>query len=603
MSEVGLHPLEMILRLCAAVAPEPWYPRLFANQEGVDRQALGQCLEELWLSGLIERADGGPEKGPAIHLTREGQRVLLDPEALERLRAGEPVSTSDRGAVIRGALRSRMRPIVTVALLLLNVLVFGWGYREARAKNLDNDFLSGAVKGPVTAENLRKQQEVMRIQEKSGSLSPANLIDEQWWRLLTAGFVHFGFLHLLMNMFVLYSAGRFIEQMWGHVRYLVIYIAAVLGGCCLSVAHEAVQMAGASGAVCGLLAAEAVWFLFNRRYLPRTLLRRARTIFLVNLVLLIFISSFKNVSAWGHFGGAAAGAMTAMLLQLHRFGPPVWRWLAMIGFVPMVWYGHYTIEHARATDPKWQQIERDVIQEHFAKPVAEARADADKLYKETALPLLEKHPTRRDAPKVEKVLAELSQERDMLQTLDEALARFAPRIGPIAEKKLQRYRAWVAGRLTLIVSAEKTLRNGEKWFPPTQREQFEFETLYLRVTDATVSDAMADYHRQIRPLFDIERSQRSPAALQETQAALIEQRQELSALLRELRAAGPYEDEIAETARRTAIGYAVACRRLFDLVQQDLNSEAEDTDKRKRALEKAENRAEENRLKWRELVE
>lgn len=464
MSEAGLHPLEMILRLCASVAPEPWYPRLFAKQEGVDRQALGRCLEELWQSGLIERTDGGPENGPAVTLTREGQRVLLDPEALERLRAGEPVSANDRGAVIRGALRGRTRPIVTVALLVLNVLVFGWGYLEARAKNLDTIFLRGTIggQGPVTPEDIRKQNEVDRIQQKIGSLTPSNLIEEQWWRLLTAGFVHFGFLHLLMNMVVLYTAGRFIEQMWGSLRYLVIYLVSVLGGSCLSAAHEVGHMAGASGAVCGLLAAEAVWFFFNRGYLPRALLSRARTIFLVNLVLLIFISSFKNVSAWGHFGGAAAGALSAMLLQLHRFGPPVWRWLAIIGFVPMAWYGHYAIERARATDPRWFAAEDKQFEDRYARPILKAMRKAREVYFEKVEPVLETHPTRRDAAKVEAVMPIIEEQKRELTSQADELAHAGPYHSPEAEEARAVGRQFVLATVELFNLAEQLLEKGEQ---------------------------------------------------------------------------------------------------------------------------------------------
>ncbi|MGH7171327.1 MAG: rhomboid family intramembrane serine protease [Gemmataceae bacterium] len=464
MSEAGLHPLEMILRLCAAVAPEPWYPRLFAKQEGVDRQALGRCLEELWMSGLIERADGGPEKGPAISLTRDGQRVLLDPEALEHLRAGEPVSSNDRGGIIRGALRSRMRPVVTVALVLLNVMVFAWGYLEARAKKLDNDFLSGtvAVKGPLTLEDVRKQNEVYRIQEKSGSVSAYNLIEGEWWRLLTAGFVHIGFLHLLMNMVFLYLAGRFIEQMWGHVRYLIIYLSAVLGGSCLATAHNVAGVAGASGAVCGLLGAEGVWFLFNRRYLPRDLLRRARMIFLVNLVLLIFISSFKNVSAWGHFGGAAAGALTAMLLQLHRFGPPVWRWLAIVGFAPMAWYGQYAIEHARATDPEWLAVEdKQFVHRHYGA-VQKAMKKARQVYSDEVKPVLEIHPTRRKPAKVEKVLSSLEEQNRELTSVADGLARAGPYHSPDAKEARKVGQQYVFAAVELFNRAENLLRRGEK---------------------------------------------------------------------------------------------------------------------------------------------
>lgn len=479
MSEAGLHPLETILRLCAAAAPEPWYPRLFAKQQGVDRHALGQCLEELWLSGLIERADGGPEKGPAISLTREGQRVLLDPEALRRLRAGEPLSSSDRGAVVRQALRGRLRPLVTVALVLLNVLVFAWGYLEAHSKQLDTDFLRGTavVKQPPTPREIRRQNEVYRIQEASGSLSAYNLIDGQWWRLLTAGFVHIGFLHLLMNMVVLYLAGRFIEQMWGHFRYLLIYVAGVLGGTSLAVAHNVGGIAGASGAVCGLLAAEAVWFLFNRKYLPRALFRQARTIFFVNLVLLIFISSFKNVSGWGHFGGGAAGALTALLLQLHRFGPPLWRWLAIVGFVPMVWYGHYAIEHARATDPKWLAVEDLQFVDRYANPVREAMNKAREIYAEEIKPVLEIHPTRRDPAKVRAVLPIVSEQEQELSSLTDRLARAAPYHSPDAEHAREVGRQYVHSGVELFHLAEHVLRQGEKRTDKERRAVREQEQL------------------------------------------------------------------------------------------------------------------------------
>src|SRR6185437_4096227 len=126
-----------------------------------------------------------------------------------------------------------------------------------------------------------------------------------------------------------------------HVRYLVIYLAGLLGGSCLGIAYspDVPVLVGASGAVCGLLGAEAVWFLFNGKYLPRYLLRQARFSLITTFLLLVFISSFRNVSGWGHFGGAAAGALAALLFHLQRFGPPVWRWLALLGFVPLFWFG------------------------------------------------------------------------------------------------------------------------------------------------------------------------------------------------------------------------------------------------------------------------
>jgi membrane associated rhomboid family serine protease len=605
MSEDGLHPLESILRLIAAAAPEPWYPRLFAKQAEVDAHALGCCLEDLWLSGLIERADGGPEKGPAITLTRAGQRVLLDPEALQRLHAGEPISSDDRGGIVRQALTGRIRPVVTVTLILLNVLVFVWGYSVARDQRLDNDFLRGTaiVRQPPTQEEIRRQNAVYAIQEKSGSVSAKDVIEGQWWRLLTAGFVHIGFLHLLMNMVFLYLAGRFIEQMWGHIRYLVIYLAGVVGGFCLGVAHNVGGNAGASGAVCGLLGAEAVWFLFNRRYLPRALVRQARTNFFINLVLLVFISSFKDVSGWGHFGGGVAGALTAMLLQLHRFGPPLWRWLALLGFLPLAWYGRYAIEHARAVDPRWREIEREVLRERFAEPVAEALKQAHKVYEKSALPVLEKHPERREAEEVEKARSALAEQREQLQALDAALARFGPLGSRMAEEKRRHYRARIASRLHLLASADEALRDGKKPQPSAEREQQDFESLYLGPTNATVSEAMSVYRKDIRPLFETEPGRRETAALEKARDALIEQGPRLVELHNELEAAGPYDDDTAEKARRAALDYVGACVKLLESCKSGVAAGTNDTKTRKQTLDKREKQVELYRKLWRDKVE
>jgi rhomboid protease GluP len=456
MHEDGLHPCETILRLCAAAAPEPWYPRLYIAQEGVDPSIVRHCLEELWMSGLIERADGGPEKGPAISLTQEGQRVLLDPESLQRLRMGQPISRMDRGGHIRKALYGRARAVVTLLLILFNVLIFAWGYFAACDKNIGNDFLRGV------AEEREKQNVLQQIQEKSGALSAYHLIDGQWQRLLTAGFVHFGFLHLSLNMVFLYLAGRFIEPMWGHVRFLVIYLAGVLGGSCLAVVHNVAELSSASDAVCGLLAAEAVWLLFNHRYLPRPLRRSLRTSLLVNLVLLVFIGSFRNVGSWGLLGGGVAEAMTALLLQLHRFGPSVWRWLALVGFVPLVWYGPYAVDRARHTNPAWQEIEEKHFLTRLRPQVQQSTKRALEVYQEKIGPLLERHPTRRDPAQVKAALPLLDEQQHQLNAVVEQLARAGPYVSPETEEARQVGQEYTLAMREWFAAAEHVLQSGDK---------------------------------------------------------------------------------------------------------------------------------------------
>ena len=459
MNEDGLHPLESILRLCAAAAPEPWYPRLFAKQEGVDRQELSRCLEELWQSGLIEKGKGDAENGPAISLTREGERVLLDPEASQRLRDGEPLSDYDRGARIRQALSGRVRPLVTRLLVALNLFVFAVCYYYTDKVGATNAFLSGSVTAPVAI-----------VLDRCGLLSPRALLDQQWWRLLTTGFIHVGFMNLLMNAVALFFAGRFVEQLWGRLPYLTIYLVSLLGGNCLGVARGGGLIAGAAAGICGLLAAEALWFLFNRRYLPRDLRGQARTNAMMSVLLLAMILFFTNMNPWSDIGGAASGAIAAFLLQLHRFGPPPWRWLALAGFAPLVWYGHYTIERARLTNPEWQKVEDRYFESRFRPAVLRSAKKADEIYREKVESILEMHPERRDAAKVEEVLPILNEQQQELNAVAEQLAHAGPFGSPEAEEARQVGRDYVLSLSEWLAAAEHMLRIGKNRTDKDRRE-------------------------------------------------------------------------------------------------------------------------------------
>src|SRR5262249_41261398 len=127
MNAVAMHPLEAILRHCAAAEPGPWYPREYAHSTGLCWDDLADCLEDLWLEGLIQQARGDKARGPAVVLSPEGKRVLDDPEALERLRNGQSSAPGGRAAVIPRSLRFPRRPILTRLLVLANVAVFAYG--------------------------------------------------------------------------------------------------------------------------------------------------------------------------------------------------------------------------------------------------------------------------------------------------------------------------------------------------------------------------------------------------------------------------------------------------------------------------------------------
>jgi membrane associated rhomboid family serine protease len=135
--------------------------------------------------------------------------------------------------------------------------------------------------------------------------------DGQVWRLVTAGFLHWGIFHLAMNMFALYQLGLLLEPLLGNVRFAALYLASLLAGSfgALLVTPLA-ETAGASGAVFGLLGAAIVVArsrgidLMASGLLPVLLLNLAIT----------FFPGF-NISIGGHIGGLIGGGLVMLVMD------------------------------------------------------------------------------------------------------------------------------------------------------------------------------------------------------------------------------------------------------------------------------------------------
>ena len=138
----------------------------------------------------------------------------------------------------------------------------------------------------------------------------------EWWRILTAGFTHFGVAHLAMNMISLYFLGRFVEPALGRTKFFALYFASLLAGTAgaLMLQPSLGLTAGASGAIFGLLGASAVGL--RQRGVP-LMQSSIGTMIILNLVITFTIS---GVSIGGHLGGLVGGAVcgSAMLAPMHR---------------------------------------------------------------------------------------------------------------------------------------------------------------------------------------------------------------------------------------------------------------------------------------------
>ena len=133
------------------------------------------------------------------------------------------------------------------------------------------------------------------------------LDDGEWWRLITTGFVHFGFLHIAFNMLMLYRFGEMLEPALGRVRFGALYFAALLGGAlgALVLSPNAFT-GGASGAVFGLMGAVAVGS--QRMGLRDT---GVGGLIVVNLLISVAV---PGISLGGHIGGLIAGAVVGSAL-------------------------------------------------------------------------------------------------------------------------------------------------------------------------------------------------------------------------------------------------------------------------------------------------
>jgi membrane associated rhomboid family serine protease len=130
----------------------------------------------------------------------------------------------------------------------------------------------------------------------------------EWWRLVTAMFLHYGALHLFLNMTLLLQLGGYLEDKLGPLRFLALYLLAGLGGNVTAyvLTDQNKAAAGASTAVFGLVAAMIV---INRR-----LRLDISTLVPLLVVNLLFTFSVPHVSITGHLGGLAVGAVVAVIL-------------------------------------------------------------------------------------------------------------------------------------------------------------------------------------------------------------------------------------------------------------------------------------------------
>jgi rhomboid protease GluP len=138
----------------------------------------------------------------------------------------------------------------------------------------------------------------------------------QPWRLLASAFIHFGVMHIALNMYALYSGGVLAEQLFGSARFAVIYLLAAVAGSVVSGWWDDSRLsAGASGAVFGVYGAMLAYFARWPRAIPMDMLKSARS---GAILLCVYSLAFGAVAGFvdnaAHVGGLLGGAISGYLL-------------------------------------------------------------------------------------------------------------------------------------------------------------------------------------------------------------------------------------------------------------------------------------------------
>jgi rhomboid protease GluP len=181
-----------------------------------------------------------------------------------------------------------LKPVMTIALVVITVLFFGAQYLLRIISGNDLLFLYG------------------------GKINQL-IMTGQVWRLFTPVLLHGSILHIALNMYALYIIGRRLERFYGHWRFLLLYVLSAFSGNVLSFVLTPAPSLGASTAIFGLFAAEGMFIFQNRKLFGPFHTRQA----ILNLAVILMINlaygfmSGSNVDNMGHIGGLLGGVFFA----------------------------------------------------------------------------------------------------------------------------------------------------------------------------------------------------------------------------------------------------------------------------------------------------
>jgi rhomboid protease GluP len=219
---------------------------------------------------------------------------MLAPPAPPPTRRAPAKASDGRVDFERGM--ARLPPLIAF-LILANVAVFVW------------EVSAGAFAPILESTGADHTNPIL-----AGALIRERVFAGEWWRMITATFLHGGPDHLIGNMVALFIVGMACEHAFGAARTAAIYFGSGLAGTAFSLATGPGPSVGASGAIFGVLMAVVVMLYRNQKYF---FVRDKRIGFVLAAwagwqLFVGFLSPF--IDNFAHLGGMTGGALAALLL-------------------------------------------------------------------------------------------------------------------------------------------------------------------------------------------------------------------------------------------------------------------------------------------------
>lgn len=188
-------------------------------------------------------------------------------------------------------------PAVNYTLIALNILMFVLMTLSGGSDQILTTLTGGAIQTETLVTFGAKVNELIQ--------------GGQLWRFLASAFLHINILHLVFNLYALYSLGGLSERLLGHNRYLFLYLLSGVGGSVSSYLFSPAISAGASGAIFGLMGALLIYCWKFPRLWSTGL---GTNLILVIIVNLVFGFSQPGIDNFAHLGGLVTGTLTCWLL-------------------------------------------------------------------------------------------------------------------------------------------------------------------------------------------------------------------------------------------------------------------------------------------------